>query len=92
MPARKCLTCKAAYPWQKGGPVECPACGEKLQYSSHATPDTDWPLEVPEVLPDLTDEERQELEADWEALKAEAQKRGPQWSIADLIGEQRPAA
>lgn len=88
MPARKCLSCGDNYPWEKGGPTECPVCGDKLQYSSHAQPDRDWPPVVQEVLPDLTPEQREELDADWDALEAEKRKRGSKWSLADILAEQ----
>lgn len=89
MPARKCLSCGRSFPATKGSGVKCPVCPDEpiLQYSSHAKPDTDYPPEIPEVLPDLTEQEREEFDADWNELRAEAARRGPRWSVADLLAE-----
>lgn len=87
MPARKCLKCGDSYPAVKGSAVKCPECGDVLQYASHATPDREFPPEIPDDLPDLTVEQQLEVSADWAALEAEKSKRGAKWSLADLIAE-----
>jgi uncharacterized Zn finger protein (UPF0148 family) len=87
VPARKCLRCKDSYPAGKDGAVKCPECGDVLQFSSHASPDTDYPPEIKDELEPLTDEQEQEVSADWAALEAEAAKRGEKWSVADLFPE-----
>lgn len=87
MPARKCLKCGNCYPYKKPSPVKCPECGAALQYSSMASPDTDWPLEVKDNLGPMSEEEEVEINRGWLELKAEAERRGSRWSLADLIGE-----
>lgn len=87
MPARRCLKCSINWPAGKGSAVKCPECGDILPFSSHSQAERDYPPQIPEVLPDLSDDERQELEADWAALRAEQVKRGDKWSLADLIAE-----
>lgn len=35
----------------------------------------------------LSTEEQEKCDAEWEALEAEAAKRGSRWSVSDLIGD-----
>lgn len=87
MPARTCLTCGIR--WPTAGKTLCPFCDTQLQYMAYATPDQDWPPEIPKELPELEAEVADEIVAGWAQLEGEFTRRRGTFSMADLIGEDR---
>jgi hypothetical protein len=86
MASRKCRTCGSYYPYKKDH-AKCPECDSDLIYSAMVPPDTEWPPEIEKELPTLDSETEWKIVLSWDALEAEARRRGPQWSVADVLAE-----
>lgn len=90
--SKECGTCGRRYP-SMCGIANCLECKTELERTQKAptVSEDEWNQlafiygrTIPGSLPE---EEQAKADADWEALEAEALKRGEKWSVADLIGD-----
>lgn len=88
MKSRYCNGCSEFWPRHH---FHCPVCKTPTQESSRE------PMEEHEYklllyakkgrFPDVPKSEQEQVDSEWEALESEAERRGPNWSVADLIAD-----
>ena len=88
MNSRHCETCVEDWPKHL---LTCPVCAKPLKESSKQPMTEDeyrWLLATKKGrYPEVPKSEAEKAEAEWQALEAEAERRGPRWSVVDLLEE-----
>lgn len=90
--SKECKTCLRRYP-TSCGVATCLQCKSELERTQKAPTVTEeeWKdlcyIHGRTVPGPLSVEDREQMERDWETLEAEAERRAPWFSVADLIGD-----